>query len=284
MTDGYADRIDDRHRRAFREDLLDWFERVRRPMPWRETDDPYRIWISEVMLQQTRVDQAWPYYERFTAAFPTVEALATAPLDDVLRLWEGLGYYSRARNLHRAAKKVVNEFGGRVPDTEEAIRTLPGVGPYTAAAVLSIAYGRPLAVLDGTAATGVRGTAAVTGRAPGTVSKQLAALRSRHLVSDEGEPLVPALFEAVVEVWQPTRVPLAALPETAGTSTADRLGIHFDDLESPGWVLADTAAAAAWGAPVVTTADAPPDFYVPDASTVARARALFGEATYAERA
>lgn len=118
-------------------------------MPWRETDDPYRIWISEVMLQQTRVDQAWPYYERFTDAFPTVEALADADLDDVLRLWEGLGYYSRARNLHRAAQRVVTEYDGRVPDTEDAIRTLPGVGPYTAAAVLSIAYGRPLAVLDG---------------------------------------------------------------------------------------------------------------------------------------
>ena len=150
MTDGYIDRIDDRHRAAFRSPLLDWFERVRRPMPWRETDDPYRIWISEVMLQQTRVDQARPYYERFTAAFPTVGALAAADLDDVLRLWEGLGYYSRARNLHRAAQRIVEAFDGRVPDTEEEIRTLPGVGPYTAAAVLSIAYGRPLAVLDGT--------------------------------------------------------------------------------------------------------------------------------------
>jgi A/G-specific adenine glycosylase len=149
MTDGYTDRIDERHRATFREDLLAWFERVRRPMPWRETDDPYRIWISEVMLQQTRVDQAWPYYERFTDAFPTVEALAAAELDEVLRLWEGLGYYSRARNLHRAAQRIVDEYEGRVPDTEAEIRTLPGVGPYTAAAVLSIAYGRPLAVLDG---------------------------------------------------------------------------------------------------------------------------------------
>jgi len=146
---GYLDRIDDAHLPAFRERLLAWFDEARRPMPWRETDDPYRIWISEVMLQQTRVDQAWPYYERFTDAFPTVEALATADLDDVLRLWEGLGYYSRARNLHRAAQRVVDEYDGRVPDTEDEIRTLPGVGPYTAAAVLSIAYGRPLAVLDG---------------------------------------------------------------------------------------------------------------------------------------
>ena len=149
MSDGYLDRIEVRHRAAFHEALADWFERVRRPMPWRETRDPYRIWISEIMLQQTRVEQAWPYYQRFTEAFPTVDALAAADLDDVLRLWEGLGYYSRARNLHRAARLVVDEFDGVVPDTEAEIRRLPGVGPYTAAAVLSIAYGRPLAVLDG---------------------------------------------------------------------------------------------------------------------------------------
>ena len=150
----YTDRIEPAHVAAFREDLAGWFERVRRPMPWREPGpdgrrDPYRVWLSEVMLQQTRVDQATPYFERFTAAFPTVEALATADLDDVLKAWEGLGYYSRARNLHRAAQQIVDEFGGVVPETEEAIRSLPGVGPYTAAAVLSIAYGVPLAVLDG---------------------------------------------------------------------------------------------------------------------------------------
>ena len=149
MSEGYLDRVEVRHRAAFHESLAAWFERVRRPMPWRATRDPYRIWISEIMLQQTRVDQATPYYERFTEAFPTVDALAAADLDDVLRLWEGLGYYSRARNLHRAARLVVDEFDGVIPDTEEAIRRLPGVGPYTAAAVLSIAYGRPLAVLDG---------------------------------------------------------------------------------------------------------------------------------------
>ena len=154
MSDGYAGRVEPRHHAAFREELPDWFERARRPMPWRETGpdgrrDPYRVWLSEVMLQQTRVDQARPYFERFAAAFPTVEALAAADLDDVLRLWEGLGYYSRARNLHRAARRVVEEFGGVVPDTEAAIRSLPGVGAYTAAAVLSLAYGVPLAVLDG---------------------------------------------------------------------------------------------------------------------------------------
>jgi A/G-specific adenine glycosylase len=121
-------------------------------MPWRETADPYSIWVSEIMLQQTRVDQAQPYYERFTAAFPTVETLAAANLDEVLKNWEGLGYYSRARNLHRAARMVVETFEGRVPDTYDAIRTLPGIGPYTAAAVLSLAYSKAHAVLDGNVA------------------------------------------------------------------------------------------------------------------------------------
>lgn len=136
-------------RHLFRTDLLDWYEAVKRDMPWRDTDDPYRIWVSEVMLQQTRVDQARPYFERFVEAFPTVHALAEAERDKVLLLWEGLGYYSRARYLHEAAQRVVNAFGGRVPDTYDAIRELPGVGPYTAAAVLSIAYDKPHAVLDG---------------------------------------------------------------------------------------------------------------------------------------
>src|SRR5690606_14914664 len=144
------DRVEAAHLVAFRDDLAVWFERARRPMPWREADldgrrGAYRVCLSEVMLQQTRLDQARPYFERFTAAFPTVEALAAADLDDVLKAWEGLGYYSRARNLHRAAQRIVEDFGGLVPDTEEGIRSLPGVGPYTAAAVLSIAYDAPLA-------------------------------------------------------------------------------------------------------------------------------------------
>ena len=141
-----------RHEAAFREALPAWFDGARRAMPWREPDgrrDPYRVWLAETMLQQTRVDTATPYFERFVAAYPTVAALAAAPLDDVLVLWEGLGYYSRARNLHRAAQAVVADHGGRVPPTAEAFGGLPGVGPYTTAAVLSLAFGVPLAVLDG---------------------------------------------------------------------------------------------------------------------------------------
>ena len=146
--------VESRHEAAFRDALPAWFDRARRAMPWRATDaagrrDPYRVWLAETMLQQTQVATATPYFERFVAAFPTLADLAEAPLDRVLVLWEGLGYYSRARNLHRAAQAVVAEHGGTVPATAEAFGALPGVGPYTTAAVLSLAYDVPLAVLDG---------------------------------------------------------------------------------------------------------------------------------------
>lgn len=128
--------------------LLAWFDAHRRNLPWRRTSDPYRIWVSEIMLQQTQVDRVIGYYERFVAAFPTVEALAEAPVDDVLRLWEGLGYYSRARNLHAAARVIVEEHGGEFPRSPEAIRALPGIGEYTAGALLSIAFDIPAPAVD----------------------------------------------------------------------------------------------------------------------------------------
>jgi len=136
-------------RTRVREALLRWYRGHRRTLPWRESRDPYRIWISEVILQQTRIDQGLPYFERFLAAYPDVETLAAASLDEVLKVWEGLGYYARARNLHRAARAIVEHHDGRVPDTMEEISKLPGVGPYTAAAVLSIAYDRDHPVVDG---------------------------------------------------------------------------------------------------------------------------------------
>ncbi len=152
LSDATRYQIAEAHRSAFEALSRQWFNAASREMPWRDSKDPYRIWVSEIMLQQTRVDQARPYFERFMQAFPTVQALADAPLDDVLKAWEGLGYYSRARNLHRAARVVVDDFGGSIPDSYEQIRTLPGVGPYTAAAVLSIAFDKPYAVLDGNVA------------------------------------------------------------------------------------------------------------------------------------
>jgi len=129
--------------------LLSWFAANKRALPWRATRDPYRIWVSEAMLQQTRVATVVPYYERFTERFPDVSALAGAPLEDVLKAWEGLGYYARARNLHRAARRIAEEHGGALPRDYAAIRSLPGVGGYIAAAVTSIAYGEPRAVVDG---------------------------------------------------------------------------------------------------------------------------------------
>ncbi len=133
----------------FGDRLQDWFAANGRELPWRGTRDPYLIWISEVILQQTRVAQGWEYYERFVAQFPDVQALAHAPEDAVLRCWQGLGYYSRARNLHAAAGQVLDRHAGVFPCAYAAVRALSGVGDYTAAAICSIAYDQPHAVLDG---------------------------------------------------------------------------------------------------------------------------------------
>jgi A/G-specific adenine glycosylase len=129
--------------------LLSWYRANKRAMPWRETRDPYAIWISEAMLQQTRVETVIPYWERFLARFPDVHALATADGDDVLGCWAGLGYYSRARNLQAAARVIDQEYGGRVPDDVETLQSLPGIGRYTAGAVASIAFDRPAPIVDG---------------------------------------------------------------------------------------------------------------------------------------
>lgn len=136
----------------FRKNLLSWFWHCKRDLPWRRCKDPYRIWLSEIMLQQTRVAAVIPYYERFLANFPTIQALANAPQEDVLRSWSGLGYYSRARNLQFAAQKIVEQHGGEFPTHEPAVLALPGIGKYTSAAVLSIAHDQKLAVLDGNVA------------------------------------------------------------------------------------------------------------------------------------
>lgn len=133
--------------------LLSWYDRHRRHLPWRSAPgqhaDPYHVWLSEIMLQQTTVAAVKPYFERFLAAWPTVKDLAAAPLDAVLSGWAGLGYYARARNLHRCAQVVTEEFGGQFPDTEDALKGLPGIGRYTSAAIAAIAFGRPAVVVDG---------------------------------------------------------------------------------------------------------------------------------------
>jgi len=131
--------------------LLTWYARNHRDLPWRHTHDPYAVWVSEVMLQQTQVATVIPYYRRFLDRFPTVASLAGASLDDVLAVWQGLGYYGRARNLHRAAALVCEQHQGRLPRDPVALRALPGIGDYTAGAILSIAYGQPVPALDANA-------------------------------------------------------------------------------------------------------------------------------------
>lgn len=133
----------------FSNNLLNWFQTYQRDLPWRRTKNPYHIWVSEIMLQQTRVDTVIPYFYRFIEQFPTIDALAEAPEEHVLKAWEGLGYYSRARNLQTAVREVKERYGGVVPSNKAEISTLRGVGPYTAGAILSIAYNQPEPAVDG---------------------------------------------------------------------------------------------------------------------------------------
>ncbi|MFC3932902.1 A/G-specific adenine glycosylase [Streptococcus dentapri] len=134
---------------AFRRTLLAWYDEKKRDLPWRHTKDPYPIWISEIMLQQTQVQTVIPYYQRFLDWFPSIETLAHAPEDDLLKAWEGLGYYSRVRNIQAAAQQIMNDFAGRFPDTYEEILSLKGIGPYTAGAIASIAFDLPEPAVDG---------------------------------------------------------------------------------------------------------------------------------------
>ena len=129
--------------------LLNWYDTCRRVLPWREDPAPYRVWVSEIMLQQTRVEAVKPYYERFLSQLPTVKALAEAPEEQLLKLWEGLGYYNRVRNLQKGARQVMERFGGEIPASFEELHSLPGIGEYTAGAIASIAFGIPVPAVDG---------------------------------------------------------------------------------------------------------------------------------------
>ncbi|HEU5310422.1 MAG TPA: A/G-specific adenine glycosylase [Candidatus Eisenbacteria bacterium] len=155
---------------ALRRAILRWYLRNRRDLPWRRTRDPYAIWVSEIMLQQTRVETVIPFYERFLERFPTVHSLADAHEDAVIAAWSGLGYYRRARHLRAAAAVVVREHGGRVPEDLEALRRLPGIGEYTAAAIASVAFGRAAAAVDGNV---IRVLARIEGLRGSRVSSQL---------------------------------------------------------------------------------------------------------------
>ena len=164
--------------------LRNWYPRHRRDLPWRHTHDPYLIWLSEVILQQTRVKQGLPYYLDFSTTYPTVQDLAAAPADEVLRHWQGLGYYSRARNMHHTAQQIVTAYGGRFPGSYQELLQLKGVGQYTAAAVASFAYDEKVAVLDGNV---FRVLARVFG-----LSQDIAAPASRKVFQQLADTLIPA--------------------------------------------------------------------------------------------
>lgn len=162
--------------------LLLWFERNARDLPWRREYTPYRVWIAEVMLSQTQVQRVVPYYERFLQRFPDVASLASAPLEEVLLLWEGLGYYRRASDLHRAAKILLEQFGGSVPEDYESLRALPGVGPYIASAILAIGYNAPFLALE---ANGRRVLARFFGLSQGNIPQSV--LKAVTLCIPEGK-------------------------------------------------------------------------------------------------
>ncbi len=168
----------------FANTLIRWYGQHKRALPWRDTRNPYYIWLSEVILQQTRVAQGLPYYLKFTDAYPTVQDLAAAPEDEVLRLWQGLGYYSRARNMHHTARQIVDEYGGNFPDTYQELLKLRGIGSYTAAAIASFAFREQVAVLDGNV---FRVLARVFG-----VTDDIAAPASRKIFQKLADTLVPA--------------------------------------------------------------------------------------------
>jgi A/G-specific adenine glycosylase len=165
--------------------IVHWFTEHRRDLPWRRTSDPYAIWVSEVMLQQTRIAVVWPYFERWMKRFPSAADLAAAPLDDVLAAWSGLGYYSRARNLHRGAREVVARFGGRVPGTAAELTSLPGVGRYTAGAIASIGFGRREPLVDGNVARVLARLFAIEGDIKGAATARRLWQLAGELVPEE---------------------------------------------------------------------------------------------------
>ncbi len=191
----------------FRSALLAWYRVHRRDLPWRRTRDPYRIWISEIMLQQTRVAAVLEHYARFTARFPSVEALAEAEEAEVLAQWSGLGYYRRARMMHRAAKVLLSEHGGRFPETAERLLHLPGIGAYTAAAVASIAFGEAVAVVDGNVERVLTRVAGLDAEAPVPTAR-----RVRELAGSLVDPESPSDFnQAMMELGATICLPRAPL-------------------------------------------------------------------------
>lgn len=206
---------DPRRARALARRLLAWYDRHRRRLPWRapsgQTADPYHVWLSEIMLQQTTVTAVKSYFEAFLRRWPTVGALAAASLDDVLHAWQGLGYYARARNLHRAAKLVAEAHGGHFPDTEAGLRALPGVGAYTAAAIAAIAFGRPATPVDANVERVIARLCGVTTPLP-KAKAEIHARAQRLTPSDRPGDHVQALMDLGATLCSPKRPACALCP------------------------------------------------------------------------
>lgn len=210
--------------------LLDWYDRHRRVLPWRfapgEVADPYRVWLSEIMLQQTTVATVGPYFQNFLDRWPTVNDLAAADLDDVLRAWAGLGYYARARNLHKCAVAVASLHGGRFPDTEEGLLSLPGIGAYTAAAIMAIAFDKPATAMDGNVERVMARLYAVTEPLPG--SKPTLRAHAASLVPDRRPgDYTQALFDLGATICAPRKPRCILCPWTAACE-ARKQGIAED--------------------------------------------------------
>jgi A/G-specific adenine glycosylase len=205
--------------------LLAWYDRHRRVLPWRarrgERSDPYRVWLSEIMLQQTTVKAVGPYFEKFVARWPTVEGLGNASLDDVLRMWAGLGYYSRARNLYACAVAVVREHGGRFPDSEDGLRALPGVGPYTAAAIAAIAFDRPTMPVDGNIERVVSRLFTVEDELP-KAKPQIQVLAQTLLPPDRSGDAAQALMDLGATICTPKKPACVLCPLTADCASRAR--------------------------------------------------------------
>lgn len=183
-----------------------WYQKHHRPLPWRKINDPYKIWLSEIILQQTRVEQGLPYYNRFVADYPTVRHLAKAPEQEVMKLWQGLGYYSRARNLHSAAKSIVADYQGVFPNSYESIKSLKGIGDYTAAAIASFAFNLPHAVVDGNVYRVLARLFAISTPIDSTAGKKEFALLAQKLL-DKSDPAThnQAIMELGAVVCKPAQ-------------------------------------------------------------------------------
>ena len=209
--------------------LLPWYDQNHRVLPWRENRDPYRVWVSEIMLQQTRVTAVIPYFLRWMEALPTVAALAAAPEEQVLKLWEGLGYYSRARNLQKAARVITEELGGQFPNTLKGLMALPGIGEYTAGAVASIAFGLPVPAVDGNALRLVARMAALEGDiAQPAVRREMGAMLAQAVPADRSGAFNQAVMDLGATVCLPNGAPLCESCPLSGLCRAHALGRETD--------------------------------------------------------